>query len=241
MDRHPRAHPVRAASLALIVVLAGCASANSPNLNISSDTRQRLAEALQASGDSANAAAILQGQPGRRAEQQQQQQQQPVDTLTQASTLIMAGQVDQGMAEAKTALAARGDDLAFALDVGRLAMKSGRLADAGDVYQQILWRHPDSVEALNGKGVVLAQLGDLTGAADVLRQALARHPRDVPTRNNLALVMALSGETDVALSMLQDLDRTDGSPEVKATLALTRERLRVSGASQAAAVPQPPP
>ena len=98
------------------------------------------------------------------------------------------------MAEAKAALAARGDDLRFALDVARLAMKSGRLADAGDVYQQILWRHPDSVEALNGKGVVLAQQGELTGAADVLRLALAHHPQDVPTRNNLALVMALSGE-----------------------------------------------
>ncbi len=237
MECLSRAHPFRAAAVALLAALSGCASANSPGMNVSDDTRQRLAEALQASGDSANAAAILQGQPLRRTAQAADQS---ADLLTQATAHVAAGQVDQGMTEAKAALAARGDDLAFALEVGRLAMKSGRLADAGDVYQQILWRHPDSVEALNGKGVVLAQQGDLTGAADLLRQALAHHPQDVPTRNNLALVMALSGETDVALSMLQDLDRTDGSPQVKATLALTRERLRLSGAAQAAAVPQPP-
>ncbi len=234
MDSHPRAHPFRMAAIALVAALTGCASANTPNQTVSDSTRLRLAEALQAAGDTANAAAIMQGQPLQRAAP-------PADPLAQATGLIAAGQVDQGITAAKAALAARGDDLPFALEVGRLAMKSGRLADAGDVYQQILWRHPDSVEALNGKGVVLAQQGDLSGAADVLRQALAHHPQDVPTRNNLALVMALSGETDVALSMLQDLDRTDGSPQVKATLALTRERLRLNGAAQAAAVPAQPP
>src|SRR5208283_2994248 len=179
MDRHFQAHIFPAASVALIVALAGCTSVP-PNQTISDDTRIRLAEALQASGDPTNAA-ILRDQTTRKAPQA-------------ADALIAAGQADQGMSEAKAALAAHGDDLAFALEVGRLAVKSGRLADAGGVYQQIALRHPDSVEALNGKGVVLAQRGDLNGATDAFRKALALRPQDVPSRNNLGLAMLLNGE-----------------------------------------------
>src|SRR5271166_3738955 len=213
MYRIFHAHIFQAISVALIAALAGCASAP-PNQTISDDTRIRLAEALQASGDPSNAA-IVRDQTAKKAGQ-------PADPLTHATALIAAGQSDQGMSEAKAALAAHGDDLAFALEVGRLAVRPGRLADAGGVYQQIALRHPDSAEALNGKGVVLAQRGDLNGAIDAFRRALALRPQDVPTRNNLALAMLLSGETDAALSILEELDRSGGSPQVKATLAMAR-------------------
>src|SRR5271166_7151742 len=145
MDRHFHPRMFQAVSVALIAALAGCASAL-PNQTISDDARIRLAEALQASGDPTNAA-IVRDQTAKKAGQ-------PADPLTHATALIAAGQSDQGMSEAKAALAAHGDDLTFALEVGRLAVRSGRLADADDVYQQIALRHPDSVEGLNGKGVV---------------------------------------------------------------------------------------
>jgi tetratricopeptide (TPR) repeat protein len=111
-----------------------------------------------------------------------------------------------------------------------------RQPEAGDVYQQISLRHPDSVEALNGKGVVLAQQSNLSGAADAFRKALALRPQDVPARNNLALAMLLRGEVDVARAMWEDLDRSDGSSQVNATLALARERSRTPVASQHAAL-----
>jgi Flp pilus assembly protein TadD len=230
MDHDFRKHLLQVASVALLAALTGCASA--ANTTISDNTRERLADALQASGDSTNAA-IVRDLANKKPEP-------APDPLTHVSALVAAGQVDQGMREAKAALAARGDDLGFALEVGRLAVKSGRLADAGDVYQQISRRHPDNVEALNGKGVVAAQQGDLKGAADAFRKALALRPRDVPTRNNLALAMLLSGETNVAVSMLEDLDRSDGSPRVRVTLALARERSRVKDAGQPATLAEGP-
>ena len=168
MDHDFRKHLLQVASVALLAALTSCASA--ANTTISDNTRERLADALQASGDSTNAA-IVRDLANKKPEP-------APDPLTHVSALVAAGQVDQGMREAKAALAARGDDLGFALEVGRLAVKSGRLADAGDVYQQISRRHPDNVEALNGKGVVAAQQGDLKGAADAFRKALALRPRD---------------------------------------------------------------
>jgi Flp pilus assembly protein TadD len=235
MGRESRIHVFPAASVAVIIALTGCAS-RSPDLTVTDDTRTRLAQALQASGDPTNAA-ILRDQTAKKAGQ-------AADPLTHATALIAAGETDQGINEAKAALAAHGDNLTFSLEVGRLAVRAGRLAEARDVYQQISLRHPDSVEALNGKGVVLAQQGNLSGAAEAFRKALALRPQDVPARNNLALAMLLSGEVDVARAMLEDLDRSDGSSQVKATLALARERSRTPVASQLAAFAEstsPPP
>ncbi len=228
MQPNLRAHPFSGAAVALSVALAGCATATGPGLTVSDDTRARIAQALQASGDSANAAAALGVQSVRTTVP-------AADPLTHATALIAAGQVDKGMAEAKAALAARDGDLAVALEVGRLAIRSGRLAAAHDVYAHLLARDPDNVEALNGDGVVLAQQGDPVGAAGMFRRALVLRPQDVPARNNLALVMALSGETGVAVSMLETLDRTDGSQPVKATLALARAEERMNSAGQNAA------
>lgn len=229
-----RAHPSRGAAIALIVAVTGC-SAHPPEPSLTNDTRVRLAQALQDSGDPAGAA-VLREQAGKKADP-------PADPLTHAAALIAAGQVDQGMGVAKAAFAAHSDDQALGLEVGRMAVRAGRLSDAGDVYRQISLRHPDSVEALNGKGVVLAQQGDLNGAADTFRKGLALHPQDIPTRNNLALVMLLSGDTNLALSLLEDLDRSGGSVEAKATLTLARERSRRHSLVQPAAsgdAAQPP-
>ena len=218
MDIPFRAASFRAAWLALMLAVSGCAAPPPQDLTVTDDTRIRLADALEASGDTANAAQALRppelrdSAPG-------------ADPLTHAEVLILAGQPDKGIALAMDALVQRGDDVPFGLAVGRLALKAGQLAQAGDVYQQILRRHPDNLRALNGKSVVQAQQGDLAGASETLRQALAQNPRDVTTRSNFALVMLLSGHNDIALYMLEDLDHSDPSPLIAANLAMARKRL----------------
>jgi Flp pilus assembly protein TadD len=211
---------LRAACVSLAVVLAGCAAPPPREQTVTDDTRMRLADVLEASGDSAGAAAALAPVGSRDGSQ-------GTDALSHAELLILAGQPDKGVALAMDALVQRGDDVVFGLAVGRLALKAGQLAQAGDVYQQILRRHPDNLQALNGKSVVQAQQGDLAGAAGTLRQALAENPRDVTTRSNFALVMLLSGNNDIALYMLQDLAQSNPSPLIAANLALARKRLGV--------------
>jgi Flp pilus assembly protein TadD len=152
----------RAAAVAALVALAGCAG--DADLTVDGTTRSRLAQALEASGDPTNAAAVLRGQDG--------------------ATNI--------------APAMRGDDPTFALKVAALAVRAGRLTEADEIYQQLLVRHPESVEALNGRGVVLAQRGDLQDAAGAFRQALELRPQDLPARNNLDLVRALTAPADRA-------------------------------------------
>ncbi len=239
MDHHFRAHAFRVTSIALIVALTGCAT-QTPEPVITEATRNKLVQALQDSGDTENAA-ILRGQSN------EQKPAPAPDPLMHASALIAAGQVDQGIGDAKAVLAARGDDTATALEVGRMAVRSNHLTDAAEVYRQLLSRHPESVEALNGTGVILAQQGDLGGASDAFRKALAQRPQDIPSLNNLALVMILQGNPTAALSLLKSADHPDQSPQIKNILAVARERSGVSDAPQPAPLaqvkshPLPPP
>ena len=174
----------RAAAIALLA-LAGCAGDTEPTVDDA--TRVRLAQALEASGNSATAATVLRTQNGTDASSAR-------DPMTQAQQLVALGQPEQGVAVAKAALAERGDDPSFAIEVGRLAVRAGRLAEADEIYRTVLARHPDNVEALNGHGVVLAQKGDLAGAAGAFRRVLELRPTDVPARHNLDLIVALTGQ-----------------------------------------------
>jgi Flp pilus assembly protein TadD len=209
MDRDFHAHLLKAASAALIAALAGCAPTRTAQPTITDDTRVRLAQALQDAGDPANAA-IVRSQAAAQAGA-------PADALTHATALVTAGQVDEGIKVAKASLPSHIDDLPYACEVGRLAVKSGRLKDAGEVYEQILQRHPDSPEALNGMGVVLAQLGDLNGAADAFRKALVLRPQDGPATRNLALVTTLIGKTAAAASKPDNPKRSAEASTGKAT------------------------
>lgn len=193
------------APLALLLAVTGC-GAPSNNTKLDDRTRAQMAEASRSRGDDAAKNAAAGNHDSAR------------DPLTHASALIAAGDIDAGISEAKIALALHRDDLKLSLEVGRLAVRTGRLADALDIYRQIAERHPNSPEALNGEGVVLAQKGDLDTAAVELKKALALRPQDVPIRNNLALVMLLRGDANGAMGILQPVDIANAPPELKAAL-----------------------
>jgi Flp pilus assembly protein TadD len=182
------------AAVAVLAALAGCAG----NAGLADDdtTRARVAKALEASGDAGNSAIVLRGQEAAEASR-------APDPIMHARQLIAFGQTEQGVAEARTALAARSDDPAFAIEVGRLVVRAGRLAEADIIYQDVLAHLPGSVEALNGHGVVLAQKGDLIGAAVAFRHALQLRPEDIPARNNLDLVMTLTNQSRKGLPASQ--------------------------------------
>lgn len=214
------------------MTLAGCVPPTS-NPVITESTREQIAQALKATGDSAAAATVLSG-----GEARQPQVASKPDPIYEATLLVDTGHPAEGMALAKSALAARGDDPNFALEVARLAIKAGELKEATEIYQQILPRHPDNVEAWNGMGVIYAQQGNMAAATDSLHQALGLSPNNKDARYNLALVTLLSGDLGTALAMLQALAISDPSDRVTATLALAQQRLRATAASDAAAQSQ---
>lgn len=217
---------IKVGALALLLVLPGCQSASRPPQTVSDDTRARLAQALLAAGDRDSAAEALRTPQSREAEDAK-------TALTNADVLISAGQVDRGMKVAKAALAGHKDDPEFAFEVASLAVKANQLSDAADIYRTVWRAHPDNIAALNGQGVVSAQQGDLAAAENSLRSALSLSPQDVHTRSNLALVLLLKGQSAAALPLLEELNRSNPSPQVAAALGTARERLGAAAQANA--------
>jgi Flp pilus assembly protein TadD len=215
MDIRLIAFSLRPLALLFVFIAAGCTSPDRSSQTVTNDTRARLAKALLEAGDPASAAEAMRTPASRAA-------QETPDDLSNAQLLIAAGKVDAGLNVAEAALAARGDDPAFALSVASLAVKANRLQEAQKIYQAILLRHSDNIEAMNGEAVVLAQGGNLTEAMVLLRRVLARDPGNVAARSNLALVLLLSGQAQAAIPILEELDRSAPSPQVTATLAAAR-------------------
>ncbi|HEX2940821.1 MAG TPA: RodZ domain-containing protein [Rhodopila sp.] len=225
-DQESRTYALQAVSVALMVALAGCASPSNTPL-ITDSIRTQLAQAMPAGGTATDNPET--GKPAT-----------PPDALTHASGLVAAGRIDEGITEAKLAFALHPNDMAMGLEVGRLAVRAGRLADALDIYQKIKEQHPNSPEPLNGQGVVLAEQGDLTGAMEAFHKALALRPQDVPARSNLALALLLSGSTSAALPILEDLAHTGDSPQVEAALKIARRRVKGEDNRLAARTSVPP-
>jgi Flp pilus assembly protein TadD len=166
-----------------LALLTACAGAK-PQPVVSDSTRTELSRVLVEAGEPEVAATVL-NDPAR------QPARSVPATLQPALLLIDLGHIDQGATAAREALAARGDDPAFGFQVARLLDRAGQLAAAGEVYRQILARHPDNVDALVGDGVVRAQTGNVPGAIAAFRQALVRRPNDVAAQANLRLALEL--------------------------------------------------
>jgi Flp pilus assembly protein TadD len=166
-----------------LVLVTACAG-NKPQPVVSDSTRAQLSQALVEAGEPEVAATVL-NDPAK------QQAKRLSDALRPALLLMDLGHTDQGVAAAREVLATRGDDPAFGLEVARLIDRAGRPADAGEVYRQILARHPDNVDAMVGDGVVRAQTGDVPGAIAAFRQALVRQPNDAAAQTNLGVALEL--------------------------------------------------
>jgi predicted TPR repeat methyltransferase len=80
---------------------------------------------------------------------------------------------------------------AVALAVG--LQREGRLAEAEEIYREILRATPEQPDALHFLGVLCHQLGRNAEAITLLRQAVARAPDYADAYNNLGNILKLEG------------------------------------------------
>ena len=78
--------------------------------------------------------------------------------------------------------------------------QAGRLADAADIYRQILAREPQHFEALHALGLVRYQSGQLDEAERLIAEALAVRPDASDALYNRACLLARMSRPDEALS-----------------------------------------
>jgi tetratricopeptide (TPR) repeat protein len=112
------------------------------------------------------------------------------------------------------------------LALGRYFDGSRNWERAAGAYRRALALAPELVEAHDGLGQALAQLGRLDKAEAALRQALALAPQRPYLHNNLAYVLLLAGRPAEALQPLRDaLARDPANAIAQANLQEATARL----------------
>jgi len=83
---------------------------------------------------------------------------------------------------------------------GEVLVASGRLAEAREIFQQVIHDHPGFVTAYNNLAVVSWELGDAAGAIDALRRGLEKDNLDGDLlRNGAQMLAALGMRVDALL------------------------------------------
>ena len=83
--------------------------------------------------------------------------------------------------------------IAEALDVAVRHHQAGRLAQAEQIYRQILDVAPDQPDALHLLGVVHSQRGDHATAIDYIGRAIRRKPNEAAYHSNLGIACRALG------------------------------------------------
>jgi predicted O-linked N-acetylglucosamine transferase (SPINDLY family) len=78
--------------------------------------------------------------------------------------------------------------------------RSGRLAEAEDLYRQVLAQQPANPDALHLAGVLHTQRGDPAAGLRLLRQAVSRRPDAPIFHNNLGKALADAGDWAAAMA-----------------------------------------
>lgn len=75
----------------------------------------------------------------------------------------------------------------------------GQLAQAAQLYRQVLQQQPNHAGALNLLGVIACQTGNLPEGMTYYRQAIAISPALIDAHHNLALALQMTGQVDEAI------------------------------------------
>ncbi|MGD0390953.1 MAG: tetratricopeptide repeat protein [Tepidisphaeraceae bacterium] len=86
------------------------------------------------------------------------------------------------------------------LKMGVRHHESGRLAEAEQVYREILQVHPNDPNGLHLMGVLAGQRGQTDAAIDLLRRAISVKPRFAEAHCRLGNLLSQKGRTDEALA-----------------------------------------
>ncbi len=95
--------------------------------------------------------------------------------------------------------------------------QQGRLAEAALLYENVLAREPDHVDALRLLGILRFQRGDQADGERLLRRAVAAAPDHAKAHDNLAFVLHATKRSDEALTLLRRA--ADLAPDNDAVLA----------------------
>ncbi|MCY1740506.1 tetratricopeptide repeat protein [Ensifer sp. SL37] len=107
------------------------------------------------------------------------------------------------------------------LGLAKIELARNNAQSAIEQLKMVLASEPESADALNGMGVAHDLVADHNAAQAFYRRVLSRDPSDKRALNNLALSLALSGKATAALPSISELSRSNLSDKtVRQNLAI---------------------
>jgi len=111
----------------------------------------------------------------------------------------LLGKPNDGIAEARRALALRPDYLLADTDLGTYLAQTGRYADAVPYWEAALRLHPNDADIHNRYGYTLLLMDRRQEGLAQIQRALALDPHWGPAEFNLGLALAAAGQNTAAL------------------------------------------
>jgi len=108
-----------------------------------------------------------------------------------AAVLMAKGEIDQGIAEYRKAIAMAPYADVFKMNMANACVRVGRYAEAEEIFQELLKKHPEHPLILNNYGGVLFHEGRLTESVRYFRKTLEINANMPHARENLELVLSL--------------------------------------------------
>ena len=212
----------RALSIALVILLAGCAdpSGKAPG-GADAQAKPDLAHSLQdaaqqalAQGDAATAATYFRGVYNR----------EPGNipaAIGLMQSLRLIGSIDEARDVANRLLAAKPDDPAVLAAVGKFKLATGQAKEAIAPLEKAAAADAEDWRSRSALALAYDRLGDYASADRSYQAALAISPDNAAVLNNLALSRAMAGDLDTAQALARRAAAAAGADlRVKQNLAL---------------------
>lgn len=90
-------------------------------------------------------------------------------------------------------------DIEKALQLANANLRSGHMAEAETLYQQVLVVDHNHFNALHGLGVIALNAGRLNRAAELISSAIQQNPFDHNAHNNLGIAFMQQGKLNEAV------------------------------------------
>ncbi len=219
------------AALLVLFALAGCGGGDglpsAPRTGAEQAAAlQRVAEAANRDGDSANAVALYRSALASRPDWVEPQ-------IGLGRSLLRLGQAGEARTAFAEATRLEPRDQRAIIGAAQADLVERRFEAALQGFEAALQADPANADALNGAGVSLDQLGHHAEAQARYGAVLSREPTNRAARNNLGLSLALGGHAAEAVRVLGDLTQTSSAtPRNRQNLAVA---LALDGHQQEAA------
>lgn len=200
-----------AMSVACVGLLAACAPQHDGQQHsLNAESRLRVAEAAEASGDKQIALSMYAAAAN----------DSPTDTAVQvrsAEGLARNGGVEDAAALLARRLKATPHDTDLQGILGEVQVMAGEPAKGASTLSDVLAAKPDDLKALVNKAVALDMMRKHDEAQVLYRKALAQAPGDMTISNDLALSLMLSGRQEEARQTLSPFRDVANLPDRVAT------------------------